>query len=153
MLAVYARKPFGQVLDMGEQRSGVPSSALYALTVQRVRVLRRLLAVAVLVVTSGLAATACTQAGEAPMPAGASSSDAQLLEGRGIYIARCQRCHGPKGDGGAGSALAGRMVTKYPDPAVQAAIVANGKGGMPAWRNVLSPEEIDAVVRYTREVL
>ena len=87
------------------------------------------------------------------MPTGDAANDAQLVEGRGIYIASCQRCHGPKGGGGAGSALAGKVVTTYPDPAAQAAIVANGKGGMPAWRNVLTPEQIDAVVRYTREVL
>jgi mono/diheme cytochrome c family protein len=142
----------GQVLDMGEQRSGEPGSGLYAAVVQRVRVLRRLLVIALLV-TSGSVVGACAQAGEAPMPTGAAAGDAQLVEGRAIYIARCQRCHGPKGGGGAGSALAGRLVTRYPDPAAQADIIANGKGGMPAWRNVLSPEQIDAVVRYTREVL
>ena len=87
------------------------------------------------------------------MPTADQAGDAPLVEGREIYILRCQRCHGATGKGGAGSALAGRMVTKYPDPADQAEIVANGKGGMPAWRNALSAEQIDAVVRYTREVL
>lgn len=87
------------------------------------------------------------------MPTGDQAGDAELLDGRQIYILRCQRCHGAKGGGGAGSALAGKMTVKYPDAQDQAEIVADGKGGMPAWRNVLSAEQIDAVVRYTREVL
>jgi mono/diheme cytochrome c family protein len=137
---------------MGAERSGAPGTALYALGVQPVRSTRPRRAVAALVIAAAaLLGTACTQAGEAPMPAAAD--DAELIEGRAIYIARCQRCHAPKGGGGSGSALAGKMVTKYPDPAAQAEIIAKGKGGMPAWRNVLTPDEIDAVVRYTREVL
>lgn len=87
------------------------------------------------------------------MPSGAVANDQELLTGRAIYINRCQRCHGATGGGGAGSKLAGKMVAKYPDPAAQAEIVANGKGGMPAWRSALDADQIAAVVRYTREVL
>ena len=41
----------------------------------------------------------------------------------------------------------------YPDPADQIAVVTNGRGGMPAFGDRLSAEEIAAVVEYTRTVL
>ena len=41
----------------------------------------------------------------------------------------------------------------YPDPADQIAVVTNGRGGMPAFGEKLSEEEIAAVVEYTRTVL
>ena len=87
------------------------------------------------------------------MPTGAAAGDRELLDGRATYMMNCQRCHGPTGTGGAGPKLAGRMVSAYPDPLTQAAVVANGKGAMPAWRSSLSAEQIAAVVRYTRDVL
>lgn len=97
---------------------------------------------------------ACAATGTAPEPSGADAVDPVLATGRTVWVARCQRCHGPAGQGGAGPKLAGRMPKAYPDPAAQAAVVGNGKGaGMPAWRALLSAEEIDAVVQYTRRVL
>ncbi len=130
---------------MGPERPGKPTTP-YAWAVLRAMVVSGSVIVAVL-------AGACSQAGEAPMPSGAVANDQELLTGRAIYINRCQRCHGATGGGGAGSKLAGKMVAKYPDPAAQAEIVANGKGGMPAWRSALDADQIAAVVRYTREVL
>ena len=37
--------------------------------------------------------------------------------------------------------------------AAQAEVIRDGRGAMPAWEGTLSPAQIDAVVRYTREVL
>ncbi len=131
-----------------------PASALAPRRLRRLdAVALRRLVVVVAVALAVLAGSSCTQAGEAPMPVGERAGDPQLIEGRGIYILSCQRCHGPAGKGGAGSALAGKVTAKYPDPQDQADVVANGKGGMPAFRNVLDDAEIEAVVRYTREVL
>ena len=97
---------------------------------------------------------ACASPGQAPVPAGLDATDARLLSGRAIWVNRCQRCHGPTGNGGAGPRLAGKVTANYPDPAVQVAVVRNGKGsGMPAWKNVLSDADIEAVVQYTRRVL
>ena len=48
---------------------------------------------------------------------------------------------------------AGESSTVYPDPADQVAVVTNGRGGMPAFGDKLTEEEIAAVVEYTRTVL
>jgi mono/diheme cytochrome c family protein len=47
------------------------------------------------------------------------------------------------------------MTERFPDVADQVALVSNGVSGtsMRAFSDVLSAEEIDAVVRYTRESL
>ena len=108
----------------------------------------------VLLVAFLVLASACARAGTAPSPSGDAAGDAVLLEGRAVWIDKCQRCHGADGKGGAGPRLAGRMVTAYPDPAVQADVVRNGKGaGMPAWKAALTDAQIEAVVQYTRRVL
>jgi mono/diheme cytochrome c family protein len=79
---------------------------------------------------------------------------AELEEGRDIYVSRCATCHGRDGDGGVGPALAdGRVVERYPDIADHLEIVREGRNAMPAWEGELTPEEIEAVVRYEREGL
>ncbi|MGF1597748.1 MAG: c-type cytochrome [Acidimicrobiales bacterium] len=84
----------------------------------------------------------------------APADDAELVEGRTVYAAQCASCHGADGSGGTGSRLdEGRMAEAYPDPADQRAVIADGRRAMPAFGNKLSDAEIDAVVRYTREVL
>jgi mono/diheme cytochrome c family protein len=89
------------------------------------------------------------------VPAGPDGApDAELVLGREVYAARCASCHGESGGGGAGPSVRGeRIVERYPDIADQIAVVADGRNGMPAFEDVLSPEQIEAVVRYTREVL
>lgn len=74
--------------------------------------------------------------------------------GERVFSQNCATCHGSTGDGGTGPKLAdGAVVELYPDPEDQRAIIVNGRNNMPAWGNTLSEEEIDAVVRYTREEL
>jgi mono/diheme cytochrome c family protein len=76
------------------------------------------------------------------------------LDGADLYGQRCAGCHGGDGSGGIGPRLAGgRVVTKFPDPANQIAVVTNGRGGMPAFGSRLSGDEIEAIVEYTRTVL
>jgi len=75
------------------------------------------------------------------------------IDGAQVYKERCSGCHGGDGSGGIGPRLAGRVVAKYPDPADQIAVVTNGRRGMPAFGQRLTPEEIAAVVAYTREHL
>ncbi len=80
--------------------------------------------------------------------------DPELVVGRQVYIDRCANCHGNDGGGGRGTKLSdARMVSVYPDVADQVVTVADGVRSMPAFVEVLDPEEIAAVVRYTREVL
>jgi mono/diheme cytochrome c family protein len=94
-------------------------------------------------------AAACT--GSVPSGPG---DDAQLAQGRVIYANNCASCHGAAGAGGLGTKLnGGRVVQRFPDPADEKAEVANGRGQMPAFGQKLSSDQVDAVVRYTREVI
>jgi mono/diheme cytochrome c family protein len=79
--------------------------------------------------------------------------EARPTTGKGIYEAHCATCHGVDGQGGVGPELAGVVVDKYPNIEDQIAIVTNGKGEMPSWRDKLTPKEIRKVVDYTRTEL
>ena len=70
--------------------------------------------------------------------------------GQAIFATRCAACHGADGGGGFGPALAGVVVQRYPNPIDQAAVVAKGRGAMPSFADSLTPEQIAAVVEYTR---
>jgi mono/diheme cytochrome c family protein len=68
-----------------------------------------------------------------------------------IFAASCAGCHGADGGGGAGPQLSdGAVVEAYPDPAAEVAVVTDGTGTMPAFGDDLTPEQIAAVVEYTR---
>ena len=112
--------------------------------------LLRLVAAAAFVVV-----TACATSSVPPVPTGADgATDPVLVSGRQVYIDRCANCHGDAGAGGQGSVLAdGKMVAQYPDIASQIAVVADGYRTMPGFAEALTPEQIEAVVRFTREVL
>jgi cytochrome c6 len=94
-----------------------------------------------------------SQPNVAPQPKGKQASDKELVEGRSIFVANCQRCHGPRGQGGAGPKLAGVVTNAFPNIQNQINVVTNGVGAMPAWKGTLTAAQIKAVVRYTREVL
>ncbi len=86
----------------------------------------------------------------APTPTG---SDPELVSGRAVYVANCQRCHAPRGQGLTGPRLAGVVTRSFPNLENEINVVTNGAGAMPGWGSKLSAAEIRAVVRYTREVL
>jgi len=88
-----------------------------------------------------------------PEPTGAQADDPTLVLGRDVWARSCVSCHGLDGRGLSGPALAGVVTVRYPDVADQVAVVRDGRNLMPAAAGVLTPEEIEAVVRYTREVL
>lgn len=88
------------------------------------------------------------------VPAGPDGApDAELALGRQVWGSNCSNCHGSGGGGGTGPRLAGRVEQEYPDPADQAAVIRDGRSSMPSFLGRLSEREIDAVVRYSREVL
>ena len=104
----------------------------------------------------GVATVLCACAGTPPeVPLGPGGEvDPELLIGRDVYSRRCANCHGAGGGGGSGPKLSdGAVIEAYPDPTDQRALIANGRNGMPAFAGSLSTAELDAVVRYTREVL
>jgi mono/diheme cytochrome c family protein len=91
-----------------------------------------------LVATAGLAA-ACTS----------SDDEAEPRTGSQIYRAVCATCHGRTGQGFVGPSLAD-VALRFPNVADQVALVANGRGQMPAFRGQLSNDEIEKVIEYTR---
>jgi mono/diheme cytochrome c family protein len=70
--------------------------------------------------------------------------------GQAIFSTRCASCHGADAGGGFGPALAGVVVERFPNPADQAAVVAKGRGSMPSFSESLTPDQIAAVVAFTR---
>ncbi len=92
----------------------------------------------------------CGSAGTPNAPEG----DDLLGQGRGIYVSSCRGCHGDAGGGNRGPNITGeRLSEEYPDIADQIEVVTSGRKGMPSFGDLLDPSEIEAVVRYTREVL
>jgi mono/diheme cytochrome c family protein len=86
----------------------------------------------------------------------AKPSDPVLAHGQDIYNQRCATCHGDKGQGGTGMKLGGGAVARsFPNIADQIKVIQDGRPGtaMPAWKTVLSDDDITAVARYEREVL
>ena len=75
------------------------------------------------------------------------------IDGAALYGANCASCHGGDGSGGLGPRLAGQVVEDFPVAADQEAFVAEGRRPMPAFGKRLSPDEIAAIVAYTRTVL
>jgi mono/diheme cytochrome c family protein len=80
-----------------------------------------------------------------------TSAAPTVSPGAKVFADRCASCHGAQGEGGTAPALTGVVVTRYPNVEDQIALVAKGKGSMPAFASSLSPEEIRAVVEHTRE--
>src|SRR5712664_4837691 len=73
------------------------------------------------------------------------------------FRTKCAMCHGPDGSGSAvGKSmnvpdLRSPVVQKVPD-AELAQVIANGKGGMPSFKNSLSDEQIHALVAHIRSL-
>jgi mono/diheme cytochrome c family protein len=88
-----------------------------------------------------------------PLPAEAATADPGI-DAAAVYGRSCAGCHGGDGSGGIGPGLSGgRVVSAFPDPAAQTAVVAEGRGGMPGFAGRLTDAEIAAVVEYTRVAL
>lgn len=99
----------------------------------------------------GVALSLAACGGAVALPADA---DDELRLGQRVYSRNCASCHGGRGDGGLGPQLSdGKVLAAFPDEADEAAIIADGLKGMPGFSERLDSNEIDAVVRYTREFL
>lgn len=91
--------------------------------------------------------------GSTSPPASAQSAEddpAMFDAGEAVYQGGCAGCHGDDGMGSeTGRSLIG-IAAQEPDRLVHIASVTDGKGGMPALGERLTPEDIDAVVSYVR---
>ncbi len=104
-------------------------------------------------------AGAKTRAAEEAKAAAASvdykfpSLDAAMKEGEVVYTARCAACHQVAGTGlpPMFPALKGsKMATEKARLKDHIHIVVAGKNAMPAWKGILTPRELAAVVTYER---
>ncbi len=73
-----------------------------------------------------------------------SASTAEL--GKTIFENQCMGCHGADGKGGLSGAKDLSASQKSPEERIE--IIRNGKNAMMAYKNILSPEQIDAVAQY-----
>ena len=72
-----------------------------------------------------------------------------------IYNAKCTACHGKDGKGtSTGKKMGAPSIASLKDGEAEiAAVIANGKGKMTAYKGKLSPEEIDALAKYVKNGL
>lgn len=116
---------------------------------RKVRSQTATLAALFVVVVSSFALAACVDA-----PPEVALDDAELVQGRELYANNCVSCHGSDGSGGLGRKLSnGAVVEAFPNVADQISLIVDGKGTMPSFRGRLTDAEVQAVVRYTREIL
>ena len=67
-------------------------------------------------------------------------------KGKEVFGSNCAACHGADGGGGTGPKLAGE--DEFTDPGVVVEQVRNGGGGMPAFGDQLSEQELADVSAY-----
>ena len=105
--------------------------------------------------------TSTPRAGSAsPAPAASASAD-EFAHAREIYAKNCEACHGPNAEGGLAKvnnkqikvpSLKAEHAIKHPDDKLTK-MITNGEEEMPAFKDKLSPDEINLMVRYIRRVV
>jgi cytochrome c551 len=84
---------------------------------------------------------------------GGNGGGAGGIDAKALYQTNCASCHGADGGGGIGPALKNGAVTKkFKNAEDSLKIIADGDGGMPAFKGSLSPEELQAVNEYIRSL-
>ena len=76
-----------------------------------------------------------------------------LTVGELLWMRNCARCHGSNGRGGAGAALdfsAGEWQRGLDDATIARAIAAGKAPNMPAFASLLTPEQIEELVKHVR---
>lgn len=96
--------------------------------------------------------TAATEAGQAapstdkaPAPAGATDTTHMVAMGRTLYVSNCASCHGQDAQGKIGPTL---HALGDPDTKVYRHIANGFKGKMPAYKDILTKDQIDTLVAY-----
>jgi len=121
----------------------------------------------------GLVAIACTEtaaptnsaapsttSAASPAPSAAAPAD-EFARAKTNYAKNCEACHGPKAEGGLAKvdnkqikvpSLKSDHAIKHPDDKLVKTIT-NGQEDMPAFKDKLSADEINELVRYIRKVV
>ena len=87
-----------------------------------------------------------------------AKNEATLVEGEKLYVNYCSACHGELGlgDGVVGRELSVKPANltqiKWKSDGLLAMNIQNGRGLMPAWKGILSEEEIWILVEYIRHL-
>lgn len=78
----------------------------------------------------------------------------QTESGQAIFSQKCAKCHGEKGEGMSGAiTIAGPCLQAEHDIDAVLRTVRNGKGLMPSYNSLLSPQQMQGVARYvTQEI-
>lgn len=103
--------------------------------------------------------------------AGNGKATSGPVDGKAIYEKQCAVCHGATGGGGVGPAFSkasdSQLLTLFPNAQSQVEFVTKGSaafpdgygatkkrgtGAMPAFSSILKAEEIEAVVKYERQL-
>ena len=88
-------------------------------------------------------------AGQLGATAQGADDPGQVAAGQAVYEASCAGCHGADGEGSSrGRPLTG--IASQGERATHVASVTDGKGGMPAFGERLSADEIDQAISYVR---
>jgi cbb3-type cytochrome c oxidase subunit III len=80
----------------------------------------------------------------------AAGSPVSVQVGASIYAQNCAACHGARGAGGIGPALAGNPHVNVSDPTMMLATIVRGRNQMPSWRGQLAASDIAAVATFVR---
>jgi mono/diheme cytochrome c family protein len=107
---------------------------------------------AVVALAASLAAAAIPAAAQSPDARFANPARFMAATGEGLYADICQGCHMP---GGVGAAGAGAYPALAGNPKLAAAgypvlLVVRGRSGMPPFGDLLTDEQVAAVVNYVR---
>jgi mono/diheme cytochrome c family protein len=105
--------------------------------------------------------TGTSQGGGTTTPSGTPEpgTTTAVADGSQIYAERCALCHGAEGKGdGPASASLNPKPRNHTDGSYMNArsdeellgVIREGKGAMPAWKSVLSEEEMVAVLKHIR---
>lgn len=106
-------------------------------------------AIIVAIAVSGAGASVAQSLGDTSGTGGLTASSST---GEQTYREICQACHMANAEGGTGAGVVPALARNahLADPNFMLDRVVHGKGGMPAFADMLTPEQIAGVVGYVR---
>jgi len=98
---------------------------------------------------------ACSSSAPEPSTGIDGKPDPVLTLGREVWLQNCASCHGDDGGGTSRGVKLndGQIIEAFPNSADQTQLILNGTGRMPSFSGDLNESELEAVVRYIRELL